>query len=139
MIPIHMPAFLPDFLFAAAFPAAAETAAFEETTRLARLGIQVGLFAVRHGRQRIGQGADILEALVGFLGKRFADDRLERCRQIGLDLADARHGVGDVLDHHAHGGIALVRLFAAEHLEQDHPQPVDVGASVDLLALALLG
>jgi hypothetical protein len=99
---------------------------------------QAQRFTTRNFIQGFCQRFHILEALVTILGHGLFDDELKIRRQVRHDIQDVRNRVCDVLDHHAHGSVAMVRLLPTQELKQDDTQPIDITAAIDALALSLL-
>jgi hypothetical protein len=75
----------------------------------------------------------------GCLGQAAQDDLLDRRRDQRRQPARRRRRLRDLLDQHGAHGLAVERHLPAQHLEQQHAERVDVGAVIDLLALARLG
>ncbi len=78
-------------------------------------------------------------AVARLLGGRLLDRRREHRRGVGATALDARHHLVDVLHRDADLGLGLERDLAGQHLVEQDPERVDVGAGVDLPAHRLLG
>ena len=85
-------------------------------------------------RERGGRGAGELAgglvAVVGLLGHRLGDDRVERGRGVGAGLGDHRRRRGDVRVHLRHVGVLVVRQPLGQRLVEHAAERVDVGAGV---------
>jgi hypothetical protein len=81
----------------------------------------------------------ILETFRRVLGQEADDDRFQRERDRGVDLAGRLHLVVDLHPHDFRGIVAVERRPAAEHVIQRRAEGVEVGARVEGgLAAALL-
>ena len=78
-------------------------------------------------------------AIGGVLGRRLGDDVVEGGHELGARRAGLRRRVADVRPEL--GDVAVLRVgdLAGQHLVEDAAQRVDVGATVDRVALDLLG
>ena len=83
--------------------------------------------------------ADIGEAVVGALGERAGDDRLDAVGDLGTPRLHARHGSTQVLLGDLDERGAAVGRHAREAVVQQRAQRVDVGATVERAPLRLLG
>ena len=81
-----------------------------------------------------------LEAVRRVLGERAQDDRVERRRDLRVELATAAAGCSETcFSATATGGLGLERDPAGERLVEDHADRVEVGGGGRLEALGLLG
>ena len=93
--------------------------------------------------ERAPRGIDELAAgrvpLVRRLRQRGREDGVERLRELGPHLGEARRRLVQVGEDDRQLALALERPRAGEALEEDAAERVDVGAAVDRAALDLLG
>ena len=78
-------------------------------------------------------------AIGGILGRRLGDDLVEGGHEVGARRAGLRRRVADVRPELGDVAVLGVGDLAGQHLVQDATQRVDVRATVDRVALDLLG
>ena len=106
---------------------------------------RISVSPIRHrAKAHLELGAKVVHRLVAnirILGHRFSNQqvRLLGDLEMGRELASRRRRMRDLHGQHLGRRLGFERRAAAQHVEQDHADRVDVRAMIDLLAARGLG